>query len=92
MANEFHETLLEKLQVFVKGFVNSALQRVPDSLSIAGHNFRIAKVTCTQKVVLTGSQQINLTEVFTLASSGELQLAVDYAVDTTGTAALPPKA
>jgi hypothetical protein len=92
LANEFHETLLEKLQVFVRGFVNSAMQRVPDSLNIAGRNFTIAKVTCTQKIVLTGSLQTNLTEVFSLASSGELELAVDYEVDTAGAAALPPRA
>lgn len=80
-ANDCQQTLLEKLQLFVKGFINSAMQRVPESISIAGREFRISKVTCTQKLVLTGSIKVNLTEVFSLASSGELQLAVDYQLD-----------
>jgi hypothetical protein len=82
LANEFHQALLEKLHLFVKGFIRSAMQRVPDSLAIAGRNFRIARVTCTQKIVLTGSLEINLTQVVSLASNGELELAVDYEVDT----------
>jgi hypothetical protein len=80
-ANDCQQTLLEKLQLFVKGFISSAMQRVPESIPIAGREFRISKVTCTQKLVLTGSLKVNLTEVFSLASNGELELAVDYEVD-----------
>lgn len=81
LANQFQEALLEKLQLFVKGFINSALQRVPESLTIAGREFRISKVTCTQKMVLTGSLEMNVTKVFELASAGELELAVDYEIE-----------
>ena len=81
LANQFQEALLEKLQLFVRGFINSALQRVPDSLIISGRDFKISKVTCTQKLVLTGSLSVNVTEVFSLASNGELELAVDYEVE-----------
>lgn len=84
LANELHEALLEKLQLFVKGFINNAIQRVPDSLLIAGRNFRIARVNCTQKIVLTGSLQTNITQVFALAANGELQLGVDYEIERVG--------
>jgi len=81
LARECQETLLEKLQVFVKAFINSALKRVPDALPIGGREFRISKVTCTQKLVLGGSLSTNVTEVFSMTSNGELELAVDYEVD-----------
>jgi hypothetical protein len=80
-ANDCQQALLEKLQLFVKGFISSAMQRVPESIPISGREFRISKVTCTQKLVLTGSISVNVTEVFSLASNGELELAVDYEVE-----------
>ena len=80
LAKECQEALLEKLQLWVKGFINSALKRVPDSLAIAGKEFRISKVICTQKLVLGGNLSTNVTEVFALTSSGELELGVEYEI------------
>lgn len=82
-AKDCQEILMEKLQLFVRGFINSALKRVPDSLAIAGREFRISKVICTQKLVLGGNLTTNVAEVFALTSSGELELGVEYEVPVT---------
>jgi hypothetical protein len=84
-AKECQETLLEKLQRWVRAFINNALKRVPDSLAIAGREFRISKVTCTQKLVLAGSLTTNVTEVFSLTSNGELELGVEYEIPVAST-------
>jgi hypothetical protein len=77
-ANDLHQLLLEKLRVFVNALINSALQRMPDTLALAGKTFRISKVSCSQKIVLTGSITTNMMEVFSLAASGELEVAAEY--------------
>jgi hypothetical protein len=72
--------LLQRLQVFVQRFIANALERVPTAIAVGGRTYNITKVTCTQKLVITGSLKMNLTEVFSLASNGELKVAVDYAL------------
>jgi hypothetical protein len=81
-AREIHAALLQKLQTFVKTFITNALARVPTTISIGERNYNITKVTCTQKLVMTGSIKVNITEVFSIASNGELEVAVDYSVET----------
>lgn len=77
-ARDVHEALLEKLQVFVQNFTTNVLKRISTTIAVGDLTYAIAKVTCTQKMVMTGSIKLNLTEVFALTSSGELQVAVDY--------------
>jgi hypothetical protein len=85
-ARDVHEALLQKLQVFVQSFTNNVLRRIPTSITVGVLNYNISKVTCTQKLVMTGSIKMNLTEVFSLTSNGELQVAVDYVIENvTGT-------
>lgn len=82
-ANELHQLLLEKLRVFVNGLINSALQRMPDSVAFAGRTFKISRVSCSQKIVLTGAITTNIAEAFSLAASGELEVAAEYDASTT---------
>lgn len=77
-ANELHQLLLEKLRVFVNNLINSALQRMPDTVALGGRTFKISKVSCSQKIVLTGAITTNIAEVFSLAASGELEVAAEY--------------
>lgn len=78
-ARDVQDLLLQRLQVFVQTFVTNALKRIPSTLAVGDRTYSIAKVTCTQKVVMAGSLKMNLTEVFSLTSNGELQITVDYA-------------
>jgi len=79
-ARDVQDALLQKLQVWVQDFISSALKRVPTAIALGDLTYNITKVTCTQKLVMTGSIKMNLTEVFALTSNGELQVAVDYEV------------
>lgn len=82
-ANDLHQLLLEKLRVFVNGLINNALQRMPETVTFGARTFKVARISCSQKVVLTGSITTNLAEVFSLAASGELEVAAEYDVLTT---------
>lgn len=79
-AGDVQDLLLQHLQQFVQKFITGALTLLPSTVTIGTQNYKIAKVTCTQKVLMTGSIQASLTTVFALASSGELGVAVDYTV------------
>ncbi len=80
-ARDAHEALLQNLQVFVQNFTTNALKRIPTTIAVGGLTYNISKVTCAQKLIMTGSIKMNLTEVFSLASNGELEVAVDYVIE-----------
>lgn len=77
-AKEFHNELLKRLQVFVKTLIESALNLLPATMTIAGAAFEVAKVNYSQKLRLGGSLKSNLLEIISLTSDGEMSLSVDY--------------
>lgn len=81
-ASDIHELLLEKMRGFVQTLVANTFALVPPTISIGNQNYKIEKLTYSWKMLMTGSIQMNLVMVFSLASGGEFGVTVDYAVES----------
>jgi hypothetical protein len=67
---------------FAWTYIQGAVARVPTSLVVGLSNFALASIECTQKIILGGSLSTNLAELFSLTSSGELEIVAAYTVQT----------
>jgi len=77
-AAEVHRLLLEKIQGFLKAFINSTIALLPGEISAGGRQFPILTVTLAQRISLGGKLELSLTKVFEMVSEGELEVEVEY--------------
>lgn len=77
-AAEIHNQLIQRLRIFIKSLIDSALTLVPTTTIIGDVPFMVSKVSFNQKLVLGGSLKTNILEAVALTSSGELALSVEY--------------
>ena len=78
-AGELQDILLARIQAFVTTFIREAVRRVEPAMTVGETSFRLSTIHCTQKLVLTGALKTNIAELFELASSGEIEIAAEYA-------------
>jgi hypothetical protein len=78
-ASQVYDLLLTRTQQFLATFINGAISRLTAEHHIAGVSYRLSSISCTQKIVLTGSLEAALTNAFALSSSGEIEVTAEYA-------------
>lgn len=79
-AGELQSALLERLQKFMQTYTQGMLAHIPISFEISDSEYKLTKVTCTQKVLFAGSIKTNLAEVFSLTSTGDIGVATEYSL------------
>jgi hypothetical protein len=77
-AKAVQNKLLERIQTYIQAQVQGALARIPVTMPVGGQQYALLRVKCTQKLLVTGSVKASLTEAFSLASSGELEISAEY--------------
>ncbi len=77
-AADLQDALLARMQAFVHSFIQGALARVPTAIKVGGSSYTLTNVKYTQKLLVSGAIKTNLIELFSLASSGEIEIVADY--------------
>jgi hypothetical protein len=78
-AQEVHAALLGRLRAFLIDLTKGSVQLTPSEYTVSGRAFRLKSISCKHKLVMTGSLSVNLTELFSLVSSGEIEVEAEYA-------------
>ena len=78
-ARDLQTALLVKLQEFLQTLIQGTFKLIPTEYDLKGRKFSLSVMKCTQKLVMTGSLKVNLAEVFSLVSSGEIAIEAQYA-------------
>lgn len=77
-ARDLQLLLLKKLQTFLQDMIQETVSLIASEYTVSTRTFRLTAMTCKQKLILTGSISTNITELFTLVSSGELEVEAEY--------------
>jgi hypothetical protein len=77
-ARDLHTALLERLQLFMRNLIQGTMRLFPTEYTIGDQAFRMSGMKCTQKVLVTGSIKMSLTEAFSLVSTGEIAIEAQY--------------
>jgi len=79
-AAEVQDAVLAEVGIFVRKFVNGALARVQQSVTIGTFEYPIQSITVEQKLKISGSLKVSLEGVCEFLSEGELTLSASYAI------------
>jgi len=77
-ASEVEAALREKIEAYLRNFVDGALKRVPAAIDVGGSSLSLAKVQLTHKLVMTGSLKTSLDGALMLTTGGELTVQGEY--------------
>lgn len=77
-ARELQKVLLEKLRAFLNELVRNTISGITPNYEVGGRRLSLSVVSCKQKLIVTGSLTTNITELFSLVSSGELEVEAEY--------------
>lgn len=71
--------ILQRLHTFNQTFVQGALERFPNQVSISGVAYQLNTLNFTQKIIMSGSLAISLEKVFEMVAEGEIAVGANYA-------------
>jgi hypothetical protein len=77
-GKEIQEALIQRLQQFLQTWIKGLLAQFPIAVEVGGKTYTAKTLTFNQKLVLSGSLQLSLTNVFELSSSGEIEVSAEY--------------
>jgi hypothetical protein len=78
-ADALHEKLLARLHAYLDRFIDRAIARVRDSITITGHEMKLTSVELSQTVTLSGALKVSIQEACALTAEGQLVVAASYA-------------
>lgn len=79
-ADELRRLLLARLSEYVRQLEDRILKLIRAKLVISEGQMQLTSVQVTHKVLLSGSVQASLAQVFQLTTSGELSVAASYSM------------
>ncbi|MEV6336951.1 hypothetical protein AB0M12_19780 [Nocardia vinacea] len=85
-AEAVQQRLLAEMQAYLSTIIDRALNTVRPHLTIGGATIPLAGVEVSQKISLTGSLKISVTELIALTGGGELTVLARYERPTGGPA------
>jgi hypothetical protein len=91
-AYDVQQALLSRLQAYVTQLVDAALGRVRPELHLGGTTWQLESLELAEKISLTGSLGVNITNLVTVTADGELTVTTKYTairVATPPTSAAP---
>jgi hypothetical protein len=77
-AEELQAALLEKLRAYVSSMLSGTISLLPSEYQIGGRAYIMESISCTQKVMFSGSLKASLERVFELTSEGSLEIETCY--------------
>src|SRR4051812_39190668 len=77
-ARDVHEALLARLQDYLAHLLDSALSRVRQAVVVGGATLALTGVELSQKISLTGSLKVTITDVAALTGAGEVTVLARY--------------
>jgi hypothetical protein len=77
-AYDVQQALLSRLQAYVTRLVDTALGRVRPELQLGGTTWRLESLELAEKISLTGSLGVNITNLVTVTADGELTVTTKY--------------
>jgi hypothetical protein len=86
-AYAVQQALLSRLQAYATRLTDAALDRVRPELQLGGNTWRLESLELAEKISLTGSLGVNITNLVTVTADGELTVTTKY---TAVRAATPP--
>jgi hypothetical protein len=78
MAGQLKDLIAAKLQEYIDRFIDAALAHVRSSVKVGEVEFRIAKVTIEQKILLHGELKASIEELCAMTAGGELAIGAEY--------------
>lgn len=75
-----HAAFLARLQQYLTCLIDSALARVATQVTVGARTFDLDQIELSNKVSLTGSLSLNITEVAALTGAGEVTVVARYAL------------
>jgi hypothetical protein len=77
-VREFQEAITQRLRAYHATFVDETLARIRSSVVLGDRTLALDNVELTHKVILTNSLKATITEVCSLAASGETAIVARY--------------
>jgi len=77
-AREVRTIIAERLNTYLTNTIDGALSRVRASISVGGQTLIISNVTVEQKLSLSSSLKMSLSEICEFVAEGELTLSAEY--------------
>lgn len=84
-ARDAHEAFLSRLQQYLTVVLNSALARVAGAVTVAERTFTLDQIELSNKISLTGSLKVNITEIAALTGAGEITVVARYGLASAST-------
>jgi hypothetical protein len=78
-ALEVEAALRERIETYLRSFVNAALQRVPTRITIGDGLLSLVKVQITHKLLLSGTLKTSIDGALSMTTGGELSIQGEYA-------------
>ena len=77
-ARDVHEALLSQLQAYLSHMYDSALSRVASTITVGQQTLTLGQVELSQKLSMTGSLKLNITEIAGMTGAGEITVVARY--------------
>ncbi|WP_156766684.1 hypothetical protein [Mycobacterium sp. E2327] len=77
-ARDVHEALLTRLQAYLSHMYDSALSRVATTITVGQQTLALSQVELSQKLSMTGSLKMNITEIAGMTGAGEVTVLARY--------------
>ena len=78
-AGDLQTALLEKLRIYIRDMITGSIALLPSEYRVGDRSFVMQSIGCTQKVMLSGSLEASLDNVFELTSEGSFEIEAHYA-------------
>ncbi|WP_405494044.1 hypothetical protein [Nocardia sp. NBC_00511] len=79
-AESVEQQLQERLQGYLSGLLDRALQGVRSALTVGETRLGLVGIDVSQKITLTGSLKVSISELVALTGAGELTVVARYDV------------
>jgi len=79
LAQEVRAILLERLHGYLQQMIDGALSRVQDRITVGGQTLTVHNVKIEQKLKLSSSLKMSLSELCQFVAEGEIVLSAEYA-------------
>jgi len=77
-AEDIRTAIAARLNKYVEGVIDSALQRVRPTMTIGGQELRVIRVILEQRLMFSGSLKASLEGICEFVAERELSLSVEY--------------